>query len=328
MDYRPLGSTGIRVSEIGFGCGNVGGLMIRGEHGDQVKAAARAIELGINYFDTAPSYGDGQSEINLGQVLKELSADVYVGTKFRVTTHEPGRIRGNVIASVEESLTRLQREQVDLIQMHNHVASMAEDGSVTPEEALGEAVDALRELREQGKVRFWGMTAVGETAALHRVIDSATLHTVQSVYNLVNPSAGSAVPPGFDMPDHGNLIERASANGMGVLVIRVLAAGALTGEATRHPVAVPSVAPIGSGQDYGHDLARSDDFRFLQREGYVDNLVEASLRFALGNDGVSSVLVGYSSLEHLEQAVEFAARGPLPPEAMGRLPQVWAGFAG
>ena len=198
MDYRPLGSTGIRVSEIGFGCGNVGGLMIRGEHGDQVKAAARAIELGINYFDTAPSYGDGQSEINLGQVLKELSADVYVGTKFRVTTHEPGRIRGNVIASVEESLTRLQREQVDLIQMHNHVASMAEDGSVTPEEALGEAVDALRELREQGKVRFWGMTAVGETAALHRVIDSATLHTVQSVYNLVNPSAGSAVPPGFD----------------------------------------------------------------------------------------------------------------------------------
>ena len=282
MDYRPLGSTGIRVSEIGFGCGNVGGLMIRGEHGDQVKAAARAIELGINYFDTAPSYGDGQSEINLGQVLKELSADVYVGTKFRVTTHEPGRIRGNVIASVEESLTRLQREQVDLIQMHNHVASMAEDGSVTPEEALGEAVDALRELREQGKVRFWGMTAVGETAALHRVIDSATLHTVQSVYNLVNPSAGSAVPPGFDMPDHGNLIERASANGMGVLVIRVLAAGALTGEATRHPVAVPSVAPIGSGQDYGHDLARSDDFRFLQREGYVDNLVEASLRFASG----------------------------------------------
>ena len=328
MDYRPLGSTGIRVSEIGFGCGNVGGLMIRGEHGDQVKAAARAIELGINYFDTAPSYGDGQSEINLGQVLKELSADVYVGTKFRVTTHEPGRIRGNVIASVEESLTRLQREQVDLIQTHNHVASMAEDGSVTPEEALGEAVDALRELREQGKVRFWGVTAVGETAALHRVIDSATLHTVQSVYNLVNPSAGSSVPPGFDMPDYGNLIERASANGMGVLVIRVLAAGALTGEATRHPVAVPSVAPIGSGQDYGHDLARSGDFRFLQREGYVDNLVEASLRFALGNAGVSSVLVGYSSLEHLEQAVEFAARGPLPPEAMGRLTQVWAGFAG
>ena len=328
MDYRPLGNTGLQVSEIGFGCGNVGGLMIRGEHSDQVKAAARAMELGINYFDTAPSYGDGQSEINLGHVLKELSADVYVGTKFRVTTHKPGRIRGSVIASVEESLTRLQKEQVDLIQMHNHVASMAEDGSITPEEVLGEVVEALQELRDQGKVRFWGITAVGETAALHRVIDSATLNTVQSVYNLVNPSAGSAVPHGFDMPDYGNLIERASANGMGVLVIRVLAAGALTGEAMRHPIAVPTVAPIGSGLDYGQDLARSEEFRFLQQEGYVDNLVEASLRFALGNAGVSSVLVGYSSLEHLEQAVEFAARGPLPPEAMGRLSQVWDGLAG
>ena len=238
MDYRPLGSTGINVSEIGFGCGNVGGLMIRGEHGDQVTAVARAMELGINYFDTASSYGDGQSETNLGRVLKELSADVYVGTKFRVTTHEPGRIKGNVIASVEESLSRLQREQVDLIQMHNHVASTAEGGSVSPDETLGEVADALRVLRNQGKVRFWGMTAVGETTALHRVIDSGTLNIIQAVYNLVNPSAGAAVPPGFDMPDYGKQIERASANGMGVLVIRVLAAGALSGEAARHPVAV------------------------------------------------------------------------------------------
>ena len=328
MDYRPLGSTGLNVSEIGFGCGNVGGLMIRGEHSDQVKAVARAMELGINYFDTASSYGDGQSETNLGRVLRELSADVYVGTKFRVTTHEPGRIKGNIITSVEESLTRLQREQVDLIQMHNHVESIAGGSSVAPEEALGEVLDALRELRAQGKVRFWGMTAVGETEALHRVIDSGTLNTVQSVYNLVNPSAGVAVPSGFDMSDYGNLIERASVNGMGVLVIRVLAAGALTGEATRHPVAVPAVAPIGSGRDYGQDQARADGFRFLQQEGYAGNLVEASLRFALGNAGVSSVLVGYSSLEHLEQAVAFAERGPLPPEAMARLPEVWAGFTG
>ena len=326
MDYRPLGNTGLNVSEIGFGCGNVGGLMIRGEHRQQVEAVARAMELGINYFDTAPSYGDGQSETNLGRVLKELSAEVYVGTKFRVSTHEPGRIKGNVIASVEESLSRLQREQVDLMQMHNHVAAVAEGGSVSPEEALGEVTDALRELRDQGKVRFWGMTAVGETAALHRIIEPGVLNAVQSVYNLVNPSAGADVPAGFDMPDFGNLIDRAYANGMGVLVIRVLAAGALSSEATRHPVAVPTVAPIGSGRDYGQDQARADSFRFLEREGHVGSLVEASLRFALGNVGVSSVLVGYSSLEHLEQAVEFAAKGPLPPEVVARLPEVWAAF--
>lgn len=328
MQYRPLGSTGISVSEIAFGCGNVGGLMIRGAHSDQVKAVTRAMELGINYFDTAPSYGDGQSEINLGRVLKELSADVYVGTKFRVTTHEPGRIKGNVISSVEESLARLQRDQVDLIQMHNHVYSSARGGTVSPDEALGDVADALPELQEHGKVRFCGMTGVGETAVLHRVIDSGALQTVQAVYNLVNPSAGVDVPSGFDMPDYGNLIGRASAVGMGVLVIRVLAAGALTGAGTRHPVAVPTVDPIGSGRDYDQDLSRANGFRFLEQEGYVENLVEASLRFALGNAGVSSVLVGYSSLEHLEQAVAAADKGPLPQEVLTRLSEVWAGFVG
>ena len=328
MNYRPLGSTGLNVSEIGFGCGNVGGLMIRGEHRDQVRAVDRAMQLGINYFDTASSYGDGQSETNLGRVLKELAADVFVGTKFRVTTRQPGSIKDNVIASVEESLARLQREQVDLIQMHNHVASVGEGGSVSPEETLGEVMDALGNLRDQGKVRFWGMTAVGETAALHRVVGSGQLNTIQSVYNLVNPSAGNAVPPGFDMPDYGNQIGLAAANGMGVLVIRVLAAGALSGEATRHPVAVPSVAPIGSGRDYQQDQARAEGFRFLLEEGCAGSMVEASLRFALSNPGVSSVLVGYSSLEHLEQAVEFAGKGPLPPEALARLPDVWAGFTG
>ena len=328
MEYRPLGNTGLSVSEIGFGCGNVGGLMIRGEHGDQVRAVARAMELGINYFDTASSYGNGQSETNLGRVLKELAADVYVGTKFRVTTHEPGQIKGNVIASVEESLGRLQREQVDLIQMHNHVVSVGEGGSVSPEEALGEVADALQELRQQGKVRFWGMTAVGETAALHRVIGAGALNTIQSVYNLVNPSAGNPAPDGFDMPDYGDQIGLAAANGMGVLVIRVLAAGALSGEDARHPVAVPSVAPIGSGRDYSQDQARAEGFRFLLQEGHAASLVEASLRFALSNPEVSSVLVGYSSTEHLEQAVRFASNGPLSPEALARLPGVWAGFTG
>ena len=326
MNYRPLGDTGINVSEIGFGCGNVGGLMIRGDHNDQVNAVARAMELGINYFDTASSYGDGQSETNLGRVLKELQADVYVGTKFRVTTHDPGSIRSNVIASVEESLARMRREQVDLIQMHNHVASTAAGGAVSPGETLGEVMDALRDLRDQGKVRFWGMTAVGETEALHRVIASGAMNSIQSVYNLVNPSAGTSAPTGFDMPDYGDQIGLASRNATGVLVIRVLAAGALSGEPTRHPVAVPTVAPIGSGQSYDQDRTRAEGFRFLEQEGYVDNLVEASLRFALANSGVSSVLVGYSSLEHLEDAVEIASKGPLPAEALSRLPAVWSRF--
>lgn len=328
MNYKTLGRTGLSVSEIGFGCGNVGGLMIRGEHADQVKAVARAMELGINYFDTASQYGAGQSETNLGRVLNELNAQVYVGTKYRLETEDGADIKGGVIRSVDASLARMAREQVDLIQLHNRVSPQRDlaGGTLSVEDVLGEVVEATEMLRAQGKVRFWGLTGVGVTESLHRVVDSGALYSVQTVYNLLNASAGADVAPGFDMPDYKRLIDRANAAGMGVVVIRVLAAGALSGVAERDTVAVPSVAPIGSGRDYQQDLDRSAGFRFMVSEGFADDLVEASIRFALSNPGVSTVLVGYSNMDHLEQSVRFADKGPLPSEALDRLPQVWSQF--
>jgi aryl-alcohol dehydrogenase-like predicted oxidoreductase len=325
MDYRVLGSTGLEVSQIGFGCGNVGGLMIRGEPEERVRAVARAMELGVNYFDTAPSYGNGVSERNLGQALKALSAEVYVGTKLRLEPQDMADARGALIRSVEESLTRLDRDYVDLIQVHNRIATQRDTGrdSLAAEDLLGVVVDTFRSLKAQGKVRNYGITGLGDTEALQRVIDSGELDTVQVCYNLINPSAGQPVPPGFDLQDFGRLIERAEAANTGVIVIRVLAAGALSGEEARHPVAVPSVAPIGSGQDYREDMDRATRFGFLVDEGHVEGMVEAAIRFALGKNGVSTVLVGYSSLEHLEKAVAYAARGPLPEDVLGRLPEVW-----
>ena len=328
MNYRTLGRTGLSVSEIGFGCGNVGGLMIRGEHADQVKAVARAMELGINYFDTASQYGAGQSETNLGRVLNELDAQVYVGTKYRLETEDAADIKGGVIRSVDASLARMAREQVDLIQLHNRLSPQRDlaGGTLSVEDVLGEVVEATEMLRAQGKVRFWGLTGVGVTESLHRVVDSGALYSVQTVYNLLNASAGADVAPGFDMPDYKRLIDRANAAEMGVIVIRVLAAGALSGVAERDPVAVSSVAPIGSGRDYQQDFDRSAGFRFMVSDGYTDDLVEASVRFALSNPGVSTVLVGYSNMDHLEQSVRFADKGPLPSEALDRLPQVWSQF--
>ena len=330
MNYRTLGRTGLSVSEIGFGCGNVGGLMIRGEHAGQVKAVARAMELGINYFDTASQYGAGQSETNLGRVLNELDAQVYVGTKYRLETEDGADIKGGVIRSVDASLARMGREQVDLIQLHNRVSPQRDlaGGTLSVEDVLGEVVEATEMLRAQGKVRFWGLTGVGVTESLHRIVDSGSFYSVQTVYNLLNASAGADVAPGFDMPDYKRLIDRANAAGMGVVVIRVLAAGALSGVAERDPVASPSVAPIGSGRDYQQDFDRSAVFCFLVDEGYADDLAEASVRFALSNTGVSTVLVGYSNMDHLEQSVRFADKGPLPSEALDRLPQVWSQFVG
>ena len=81
MNYRNFGDTKLNISEIGFGCGDVGGLMVRGDPKEQVRAVSRALDLGINYFDTASRYGGGLSESNQGKVLEELSSDVFVGTK-------------------------------------------------------------------------------------------------------------------------------------------------------------------------------------------------------------------------------------------------------
>jgi L-galactose dehydrogenase/L-glyceraldehyde 3-phosphate reductase len=329
MEYRDLGRTGMKVSMLGFGCGNVGGLIIRGAHQDRVRAVERAMQAGINYFDTAPSYGRGQSEQNLGQVLRELHADVYVGTKVRLSTGEFGDLRGAITRSVEASLQRLGRDAVDLIQLHNHIAAerLPADAGLSVSDVLDEVVVAFQSLQAQGKVKFYGITALGETAALHEVIDSGTLYTAQVCYNLLNPSAGRRVPPGFPSQDFGQLIERAAATGMGRIGIRVLAAGALAGVMERHPVAVPSVDPIGTGPDYQTDVKRAQSLKFLTAEGYAASLVEAAMRFAWSQAYLSTVLVGFSSLDHLEEAIAAAERGALPDAALQRLEGIWAGFS-
>src|SRR5438876_763797 len=121
MEKRKFARTGLDVSLLGFGCGAVGGLMIKGDPADQERAVWRALELGINYFDTAQMYGDGESERNLGRVLKALTPDCYVGTKVRLPPTERGQIGQAIAASLEASLQRLQRDSVDLFQFHNAI---------------------------------------------------------------------------------------------------------------------------------------------------------------------------------------------------------------
>lgn len=333
MKYRKFGNTDIKVSEVGFGCGDVGGLMVKGEPADQVRAVSRAMELGINYFDTASRYGGGQSETNLGRVLKELSPgalskDVYVGTKYSLGESDPSDLKAGVIQSVEASLKRLGREQVDLIQLHDRISAQTDVSvrAISVADVLGPVQEGLEVLKSQGKVRFYGMTGVGEPSGIHEVVRSGAVSTVQTVYNLINGSAGAATPSGFDMTDYDRLIDLAAEKQVGIIVIRVLAAGALTGTSVRHPVAMPTVAPIGSGKDFQQDETRAAQFEFLVDEGFTGDMPEASIRFALSNPGVSTVLVGYSDMAHLEKSVEYAGKGPLPSEALGRLPEAWSTF--
>ena len=188
MEKRKLGRTGLDVSLLGFGCGAVGGLMIKGAGADQERAVARAVELGINYFDTAQMYGNGESERNLGRVLKALKPDVYVGTKVRLPPTERGQIGAAIAASLEASLQRLQRDSIDLFQFHNAIVGTTKGADFAAEAVLEEVIPAFERLRDQGKFRFFGITANGETAALLRVIDARAFDTGQASYNLLNPS--------------------------------------------------------------------------------------------------------------------------------------------
>lgn len=323
MDYRPLGQTGLSVSSLGFGCGAVGGILVSGSPDEMRRAVARAIEGGITYFDTAPLYGGGRSEENLGLVLEELGADVIVGTKVRLGAEELGDIERAVAESVERSLRRLRRDRLDLIQLHNALGleRSAERAWLGPED-VERVAEAFRGLQRAGKVRAWGLNGLGHSAALHQALASGA-QTIQACFNLINPSAGLPAPPGLPFQDYGQLIDRAAERGLGVIAIRVLAGGALSGSAERHPNAAQSVEPIASGGSFDADVAWARRFDPLVAEGHAGSLVEAAIRFAIGKPEVATALVGISSIEQLEQALAAAGRGALPADASARLQGIW-----
>jgi L-galactose dehydrogenase/L-glyceraldehyde 3-phosphate reductase len=316
MEQRRLGQTGLAVSVLGYGCGAVGGLMVRGSAPEQDRAVGRAIDHGITYFDTAALYGDGASERNLGRALRALRADVTVGTKVRIAAEQRGAVGEAIAASLEASLRRLGRDSVDLFQLHNPITLARQAPALSPEAVLGEAVPALERLRDQGKARWFGITALGDPAALRRVLDAGAFATAQVPYNPLNPSAVGPLPPGSAAPDQERLILHAAEADVGVIAIRVLAGGALSGTEARHPVAAAKVEPIASGPSYAADVAQARRLRPLVEAGHAADLVEAALRFAITPGAVSTALVGTSSLAELEHAAAAVRKGPLSPQAL------------
>ncbi len=326
MERRPLGVTGLTVGALGFGCGNVGGLMVRGDPTAQREAVARALDAGITYFDTAPQYGGGRSEENLGRVLHELDAwgRVVVGTKVRLTPEDRADPSAAVRGSVERSLRLLGRDAVDLLQLHNPLAMVADrDGgaSIPPADVLGAVSQALRAAVTAGLVRHVGCTGLGEIAAIDAAVGAAAFETVQSYVNAVNPSAGFAGASG-GAQDFAGLIGAAAERGMGVIAIRVMAAGALAaGGAIRPPLAGAPGAALVRGGGFEEDTARAEHLDPIVAAFGLESRAELSVRFALSVPGVSTVLVGYSDRAQLEDALRWAERGPLPDEAVQQVVQ-------
>ena len=184
-----------------------------------------------------------------GLAITRLKVSPFVGTKVRVPDVPVSALAGAVARGLEESLRRLGRDRVDLFQLHNHVTAERTSESLTVKDVRDVVFPAMARLAEQGKIGFYGITALGETASVLDVIGAGRARTAQVCYNLLNPSAGHPLPPGFPAQDFGRLLERCREQQMGVIVVRVLAAGALSGTETRHPVAAPAVDPIASAAD-------------------------------------------------------------------------------
>jgi len=319
----------MQLSVLGLGCGAVGGLMVRGDPADQERTVARAIAAGVNYFDTAVQYGNGESEKNLGRILQKLKpANVAVGTKVRLSPGEFGSIADAITVSLEGSLARLRLDRVDIFHLHNPITETEGASTLSVRQVLGEVVPAFERLRREGKTRFLGMTALGDTPALHQVIDSGAFDSAQVVYNMLNPSAAEELPTNYPAQDYRRLFDHTRAAGVGIVGIRVLAGGALSGSTDRHPIAGPAPEPIGSAMSYDADVDRARRLIPLVKEGFASSLTEAATRFALSHPAMGTILVGIATPQQFEEALVAVQKGPLPITALDRLSTLQRKFSG
>ena len=218
MRYRTLGHTQLRVSEVGVGGAQFGLPNYMGhwdaftEEAQEATTATilRALELGYNYFDTAPGYGNGRSEEMMGNALKDHRGEAIIATKVSGGHWTPERIRG----SVDASLRRLQVEVIDIIQFHGGWYHREEVDVIL----TGGGLETFQRLKEEGKVRFIGFTTEGPSAGVEELISTGAFDTMQVRYNLMyqHPS---------DFETNQGIMRQADGQGMGIILMRSMTSG-------------------------------------------------------------------------------------------------------
>jgi aryl-alcohol dehydrogenase-like predicted oxidoreductase len=311
-----LGKSGPEISRIVFGCGAVGGVIFKAKMDESVEAVHRALEHGVNWFDTAASYGDGQSEKRLGEILREIKATPKVSTKVVLAPGELKDIPGAIRRSLEQSLKRLGMEKVELFQLHNSVTPKRGGWrtSISIQDVLGPrgVVETFNRLREEGLFNLAGFTGTGDPKSLIEMIDSGAFRSIQTYFNLLNPTAVFAAPASFRGQDFQQIAAKAHESGLGVLNIRVLAAGVLAGKE------LPDRPGIVDGAEGGAENTR---VQFLLEELKIQpsELYSMALRFAFMQEAIDGVLIGFSTPDHVDAAVEVLSGPPLDATLLGRI---------
>jgi aryl-alcohol dehydrogenase-like predicted oxidoreductase len=315
MKQRTFGRSGIQVSEIVFGAGAVGGVLIHKDDATKREAIRRALAGGINWIDTAAQYGNGKSEEALGWLLPEASAKPYLSTKFGLDVENLKDVPAQIEASLRASLARLKRQSVDVLQLHNRIGSKPGGRVMTVEQVLGKngVADGLDRLREKGLIRHSGITAIGEAASVCEVIRSQRFDSAQVYYNLLNPSAGRSMPRAWTGHDFSGVIGACRANGVAVLAIRIFAAGVIaTDERTGRESVLTANTSVAEDE-------RKTKAVFDAIGAGHGTRGQVALRFVLSNPDVSAAIIGSAELHHIDEALQAAAMGPLPPHVLARL---------
>lgn len=292
MNYRALGRTGLRVSEVGYGAWGIGAKQWIGASDDEsARALERAIDLGLNFIDTALAYGDGHSENIVGRVVKRRTEKVYVATKIPPKNRKwpaqaavpvqdvfPGDY---VIASTEQSLRNLGLETIDLQQLHVWTDEFT---------GAGDWLAAVETLKKQGKIRHFGIS-LGEHTPENglRAVEAGIVDTVQVIYNI------------FDQSPEDRLFPLCQKHDVGVLARVPFDEGGLSGMVTPETV-FPK-------DDFRNSYFKGDRKRevFARVRKIVDDLgipldrlPEAALRFTLSHPAVSTVIPGMRSVKNAE----------------------------
>lgn len=324
MNTRRFGRTGLQVSELVFGGGWVGGILIHQD--DDIKRAAirQAIDGGINWIDTAGDYGQGQSEVALGWLLSEIDAAErpHVSTKVRLDLEQDESYESQIRRGIETSLERLRMNKVSLFQLHNPVQPQTLGQQVGVDEVIGDGgiADLLDGLRREGLTDHVGFTALGDAASCIRVIESGKVDTAQIYYNMLNPTAGMDEKiEGLDAQDFTGLMAACRHQDVGIMNIRVFAAGVLATD-VRHGREV-AITPESADLESEAKRARAA----MQAAGSSgESRAETAIRFSLANKDLSCVVVGLAELEHLELALKAADAGPLPAVKISALRDEWS----
>lgn len=293
MHYRTLGRTGLKVSEISFGAVEIGlayGIPVEGKIEKPSEAEAHAVlnaalDMGINFIDTARAYGD--SEEIIGRALKGRRGEFILATK---TMHygdkglSVGEQKQAVRESIETSLRALQTDVIDVLQVHNITAEVA---------ARGDVLDVLQEAQRAGKVRFLGGSVYGVEDPL-AVIRDGHYDVLQVAYNMLDHRLDAEVLP------------LAAQKGVAMITRSVLLKGALT---PRYLYLADNLAELKA------IIARMEQLV----AGECESLAEAAFRYVLSNPAVSSALVGTSKVKNLQRSADYAAKGPLSPTLLAAI---------